>query len=93
MTTAIWIFLGIVLLAFIIVFVAQATGLFRTRAYKGKANRTDPEPGINTGGRTVEDRLGTPDLNKRGLDPRGDDIGGNFSGTSNRGDTSGENKR
>jgi hypothetical protein len=93
MTTAIWIFLGIVIVAFIAVFVIQGTGLLRTRAYKGKANRTDPEPGINTSGRTVEDRLGTPDLHNKGLDPRGDDIGGNFSGTSNRTDTSGENKR
>jgi hypothetical protein len=93
MTTAIWIFLGIVIVAFIAVFVIQGTGLLRTRAYKEKANRTDPEPGINTSGRIVEDRLGTPDLHNRGLDPRGDDIGGNFSGTSNRADTSGENKR
>ncbi|MDQ2885021.1 MAG: hypothetical protein M3Y39_02950 [Chloroflexota bacterium] len=93
MITAIWIFLGIVLLAFIIVFVAQATGLFRTRAYKGKANKSTPEPGIDTRGGIVEDRLGTPDLHKKGFDPRGDDVGGNFSGTSNRGDTPGENRR
>jgi hypothetical protein len=93
MTTAIWIFLGLVIVAFIVVFVVQGTGLLRTRAYKGKADSTDPEPGINTGGGTVENRLGTPDLNNRDLDPRGDDIGGNFSGTSNRGDTSGENRR
>lgn len=43
-------------------------------------------------GDIVKNRLGTPDLHEKSLEPRVDDIGGNFSGVSNRGDTSGQKR-
>jgi hypothetical protein len=93
MNTALMIFLILLIAAFVIVFVIMGVGYFRTRSYKGKASTSTPEPAIKTSRENMENRLASPELHKKGLDPRGDDIGGNFSGISNRKDTSGENRR
>ena len=92
MTTALQLFLALIVVVFLVALVIIAVGAFRSRSYKGEASKTTPEPSIDTQGNTIKDRLGTPDLHEKGLEPRGDDIGGNFSGVSNRGDASGENR-
>jgi hypothetical protein len=92
MTTPLQLFLALIVLVFVVVLIVIAVGTFRTRSYKGQANKTSPEPSIDTQGNTIKDRLNSPDLDKKGLEPRGDDVGGNFSGVSNRGDTSGQNR-
>jgi hypothetical protein len=92
MTTSLPLFLALIVVIAVIVLVLIGVGVFRTRSYKGEADRTTPEPGIDTQGDTIKDRLGTPDLHEKGLEPRGDDVGGNFSGVSNRGDTSDQNR-
>ncbi|MBV9710364.1 MAG: hypothetical protein JO011_05520 [Ktedonobacteraceae bacterium] len=93
MTTVLQLFLGLVVVIFVIGLIIISVSAFRSRSYKGEASKTAPEPSIDTQGSTIKDRLGTPDLHENGLDPRGDDIGGNFSGVSNRGDASGEDRR
>jgi len=93
MTTALQLFLGLVVVVCVIVLVIIIVGAFRSRSYKGEANKTTPEPGIDTQDDTIKNRLSTPALHEKGLDPRGDDIGGNFSNVSNRGDTSDESTR
>ncbi len=93
MTTALQLFLGLIVVVFVIVLIIIAVGAFRSRSYKGEASETTPEPRIDTQGDTIKNRLATPDLDEKGLEPRGDDVGGNFSSISNRGDTSGENSR
>ena len=92
MATALQLFLGLIVVVFVVALIIIAVGAFRSRSYKGQASKTTPEPGIDAQGNAIE-RLGTSDLDKKGLEPRGDDVGGNFSGISNRGDTSGENRR
>ena len=93
MATALQLFLGLIVVVFVIGLIIIGVGAFRSRSYKGEASKTTPEPSIDTQGNTIKDRLGTPDLHEKGLEPRGDDVGGNFSGTSNRSDTSGEDRR
>jgi hypothetical protein len=90
MTMALQLFLALIIVIAVIVLLLIGVGAFRTRSYKGESNKTSPEPSIDTQGNTIKDRLGTPDLHEKGLEPRGDDVGGNFSSVSNRGDTSGQ---
>jgi uncharacterized membrane protein len=92
MATALQLFLALIIVIFVVVMIVIIVGIFRTRSYKEKSNKTSPEPGIDTRGDIVKNRLGTPDLDEKGLEPRGDDVGGNFSGISNRGDTSDPNR-
>jgi uncharacterized membrane protein len=92
MTTALQLFLALIVVIFVVVLIVIAVGTFRTRSYKGESNKTSPEPSIDTQGNAIKDRLGTPDLHEKGLEPRGDDVGGNFSGISDRGDTSGQKR-
>jgi hypothetical protein len=93
MTTALQLFLGLVVIICVVVLIIIAVGAFRSRSYKGEASKTTPEPSIDTQGDVIKDRLGTPDLHEKGLEPRGDDVGGNFSSVSHREDTSGENRQ
>ena len=88
MTTALQLFLGLIVVIFLVGLIVIAVGTFRSRSYKGEANKTTPEPGIDTKGNTINFLVVTRDLHAKGLEPRGDDVGGNFSGISNRGDTS-----
>jgi hypothetical protein len=92
MATSLQLFLALIVVIFVVVLIVIGVGTFRTRSYKGQSNEASPEPSIDTQGSTVKDRLGTPDLDEKGLEPRGDDVGGNFSGVSNRGDTSGQKR-
>ena len=92
MTTALQLFLALIVVIVVIVLIMIGVGAVRTRSYKGEAAKTTPEPSIDTQGDTIKERLGTPDLDEKGLEPRGDDIGGNFSGVSNRGDTSNQDR-
>lgn len=81
-------FLGLVVVLFIIVFVIMFIGFRRTRNVKGVTSSESPEPTIKAQQGPIGRRLGGNQALNEGKDPRGDDIGGNFSNVSGKGDNS-----
>lgn len=72
--------LGLIVLVFAIVLVVQLVGTRRTKKSEStqQVDNTHPEARINLKDKNVAERLGVPSASETGVDPRGEDVGGNF---------------
>lgn len=82
-------FFGLLVVLLIIVLVFIIMGFMRTRRPVGGSAHGGPK--IDEQQQSVAERLGESNPKQYGADPRGDDIGGNFStsvsGDENKGET------
>jgi hypothetical protein len=74
---ALVLFFALIIVIFVIALVIALVGLVRARRRLGEAGHGNP--GIEEGKQPVAERLGEQQPGRFGTDPRGEDIGGNFS--------------
>lgn len=76
---SILIYLLVLVALFVIVSVVMFTGLAKNRSRTNPGERKDAGGAIHTEHAEVAQRLGSGNAVKANVDPRGEDVGGNFS--------------
>ncbi|GHO43618.1 hypothetical protein [Ktedonospora formicarum] len=72
--------LGLIILLFIVILGLILVGTYRARKAREthQVDTSSPNARINLKDKKIAERLGVPSASETGVDPRGEDIGGNF---------------